>query len=149
MHKCTSVQGHLWLIYGLAPGRPKTGFLIQSLTKPTVEYGESGVSISWRRHQLETFSALLALCVGNSPVTGEFPARRPVTRSFDVSFDMCLNKWVNNLDAGDLRRHSVHYDVITMTFLLSCRCVAEASNRRCAKRWIHVSIKDISLYSMG
>ena len=28
------------------------------------------------RHQMETFSALLTLCVGNSPVTGEFPAQR-------------------------------------------------------------------------
>ena len=36
---------------------------------------------------METFSALLALCVGNSPVTGEFPSQRPVTRSFDVFFD--------------------------------------------------------------
>ena len=47
---------------------------------------------SWWRHQMETFSALLALCVGNSPVSGEFPAQRPVTRSFDVFFDLCLNK---------------------------------------------------------
>ena len=38
---------------------------------------------SWR-HQIETFSALLALCAGNSPVTGEFPAQRLVTRSFDA-----------------------------------------------------------------
>ena len=37
-------------------------------------------------------SALLALCVWNSPVTGEFPAQRPVTRSFDVFFDLQLNK---------------------------------------------------------
>ena len=36
----------------------------------------------WWRHQVETYSALLVLCVGNSPVTGEFPAQRPVTRSF-------------------------------------------------------------------
>ena len=47
---------------------------------------------SWWRHQMETFSALLTLCVGNSPVTGEFPAQRPVTRSFDVFFDLRLNK---------------------------------------------------------
>ena len=39
-----------------------------------------------------TFSALLAFCAGNSPVTGEFPTQRPVTRSFDVFFDLCLNK---------------------------------------------------------
>ena len=37
---------------------------------------------------METFSALLAICAGNSPVTGEFPAQMPVTRSFDVFFDL-------------------------------------------------------------
>ena len=36
--------------------------------------------------------AILALCVGNSPVTGEFPSQRSVTRSFDVFFDLRLNK---------------------------------------------------------
>ena len=46
----------------------------------------------WWRHQMETFSALLALCAGNSPVTGEFPSQRPVTRSFDVFFDLRPNK---------------------------------------------------------
>ena len=35
---------------------------------------------------METFSALLAICAGKSPVTGEFPAQRPV--SFDVFFDL-------------------------------------------------------------
>ena len=46
---------------------------------------------TWWRHQMETFSALLAFCAGNSPVPGEFPSQRPVTRSFDVSFDLRLN----------------------------------------------------------
>ena len=46
----------------------------------------------WWRHKMETFSALLALCVGNSPVIGEFPSQRPVTRNFDVFFDLCLKK---------------------------------------------------------
>ena len=41
---------------------------------------------------MEAFSALLPLCAGNSPVTGVFPSERPVTRSFDVSFDLRLNK---------------------------------------------------------
>ena len=41
---------------------------------------------------METFSALLAICAENSPVPGEFPAQRPVTRSFDVFFDLRLNK---------------------------------------------------------
>ena len=40
---------------------------------------------------METFSALLAICAGNSPVPGEFPSQRPVTRSFDVSFDLRSN----------------------------------------------------------
>ena len=47
---------------------------------------------SWWRHQMEQFSALLAICAGNSPVPGEFPAQRPVTRNFDVFFDLRLNK---------------------------------------------------------
>ena len=47
---------------------------------------------TWWRHQMLTFSALLALCTGNSPVTGEFSSQRPVTRSFDVFFDLRLNK---------------------------------------------------------
>ena len=42
-----------------------------------------------------TFSALLALCGGNSPVTSEFPSQRPVTRSFDVFFDLNRNKRLN------------------------------------------------------
>ena len=46
----------------------------------------------WWRHQMETFSALLAICAGNSPISGEFPAQRPVTRSFGVFFDLRLNE---------------------------------------------------------
>ena len=47
---------------------------------------------SWWRHQMETFSALLAICAGNSPVPGEFPTQRSVTRSFDVFLDLRPNK---------------------------------------------------------
>ena len=45
-------------------------------------------TVTWWRHQMETFSALLAICAGNSPITGEFPPQRQVTRSFDVFFDL-------------------------------------------------------------
>ena len=41
---------------------------------------------------MEAFSALLDFCEGNSPVTGKFPLQTPVTRSFDVFFDLRLNK---------------------------------------------------------
>ena len=43
---------------------------------------------TWWRHQMETFFALLSLCAGNSPMTGEFPSQRPVMWSFDVFFDL-------------------------------------------------------------
>ena len=46
---------------------------------------------TWWCHQMETFSALLVFCEGNSPVTGGFPSQRPVTQSFGVFFDLRLN----------------------------------------------------------
>ena len=74
--------------------------------------------MAWWRHQMETISALLALCAGNSRVTGEFPTQRPVTRSFDDFFDLCLcvwtSGWANTRAAGDLRRHRANYDVTVM-----------------------------------
>ena len=79
----------------------------------------------------------MAICAGNSLVTGEIPAQRPVTWSFDFFFDLHLkwvsewlnsttflgtadseawiNIWVNNGEVGDLRHHHAHYDVIVMT----------------------------------
>ena len=52
------------------------------------------------RHQMETFSALLAVCAGNSPVPCEFPSQRPVTRSFGVFFDLRLNKRLSKQSQG-------------------------------------------------
>ena len=86
----------------------------------------------WWRHQTEIFSSILALCAVNSPVTGEFPSQRPVTRSFGVFFDLSLNKrlcktivklviwdaislimtslwcWLNAFDATVSIRNSIH-----------------------------------------
>ena len=56
--------------------------------------------ITWWRNQMEALSALLALCAGNSPVTGEFSAQGPVTRSFDVLFDLHLNKRLSKQSWG-------------------------------------------------
>ena len=55
---------------------------------------------TWWRHQMETFTTLLALCVGNSLVTDEFPSQRPVTRSFDIFFDLRLNKGLSKQSRG-------------------------------------------------
>ena len=60
----------------------------------------SSRGIPWWRHQMEIFSALPAIFAGNSPVPGEFPAQRPVTRSFDVFFDLRLNKQLSKQSWG-------------------------------------------------
>ena len=56
-------------------------------------------------------SALLALCEGNPPANGVSPhMQRPVTRCFDVFFDLRLNKRLSKQSS----RHRVHYDVAVM-----------------------------------
>ena len=69
---------------------------------------------AWWRHQLETFPALVTLWEGNSPVIGEFPSQRPVTRSFDVFFDLRLNKRLN--------KHSRLWWFETPSRSLWCHC---------------------------
>ena len=71
--------------------KPLLNLLNGKLDKPFPPDNEKG-GRTWWRHEIESFSALLALCAGNSPVTGESPSQRPVTRSFDVFFDLRLNK---------------------------------------------------------
>ena len=81
---------------------------------------------------METFSALLALCAGHSPVTGEFPSQRPVMRSFDVFFDLHLNKRLSKqskrrwfeMPSRSLWRHCNEYsppvaDALSVTFWLN------------------------------
>ena len=71
-------------------------FLVSNLVyhvTPLTSIGWRNDQISpWWRHQVEMFSALLALCAENSPVTGEFSSQRPVTGSFDVFLDLRLSK---------------------------------------------------------
>ena len=70
----------------------------------------------WCRHQMETFSELLALCMGihRSPVNS--PHKGPWRGALMFSLIRAwINAWVNNHEAGDLRRHRAHYDVIVMT----------------------------------
>ena len=84
----------------------------------------------WWRHQMEVFSALLAICAGNSPVPGEFPAQRPVTRSFHVFLDLRLNKplikqswgWRLEMLLHPLWRHCNGYrlDTFCCAFLFYC-----------------------------
>ena len=111
---------------------------------------------SWWRHQMETFSALLALCAGNSSVTGEFPAQRPVTRSLDVFFDLHLNKqlskqswgWCFQMPLRSLWRHCNVMWICVMCDLFSqiqywCVLNSNISSvpmKYSAKIWIHLTV---------
>ena len=66
---------------------------------------------------METFSALPAFCVGNSPVNYPNIGKWRGALMFSLIFAW-TNGWVNNHEAGDLIRHRAHYDVIVM--LPSC-----------------------------
>ena len=75
------------------------------------------VITSWWRHQMETFSALLAICAGNSPVPVNSPHKGQWRRALMFSL-ICfwINGWVNNREAGHLRRYRAHYDVTAMIY---------------------------------
>ena len=70
---------------------------------------------AWWRHQMETFSALLAICAGNSPVPVNFPHKGQWRAALMFAL-ICvwISAWINNRKAGDLRRYCAHYDVIVM-----------------------------------
>ena len=83
---------------------------------------------AWWRHQMEAFSALLAICAGIHPVPGEYPTQRPVTRSLDVFFDPRLDKrlskqsrgWWFEAPATSLWRH---YNGLPNRYILMYNCV--------------------------
>ena len=69
--------------------------------------------MTWWRHQMETFSALLVICARNSPVNSAHKGQWRGALMFPL-ISTWINAWVNNREAGDLRRYSAHYDVIVM-----------------------------------
>ena len=71
--------------------------------------------LTWWRHQMETFSALLAICAGNSlsPVNSPHKGQWCGALMFSLIF-VWINYWVNNHKAGDLRRYWAHYDATVM-----------------------------------
>ena len=72
---------------------------------------------TWWRHQMGPFSALLALCAGNSPVPVNSPHNGQWCRSLVFSLIwVWINDWVNKHEVGDLKRHRGHYDVIVMMY---------------------------------
>ena len=104
----------------------------------------------WWRHQMETFSALLAICARNSPVPGEFPAQRPVTPSFDVLSYLRLNKrlskqswgwWFETLSCplwrhcNDARSSNGHY---VGPFSYHIEYSKSMTNVEYIRRWPHI-----------
>ena len=73
---------------------------------------------SWWRHQMEIFSALLAICAGNSRVNSPHKGLWRGALTFSL-ISAWMNGWVNDGDAGDLRRHHAHYDVTVMILVAS------------------------------
>ena len=111
------LQPRAWYIRIQALSNHKADQWFSGITWTIFYNIEVHVPIAWWRHQMGTFSALLALCEGNPPVTGGFPSQRPVTRSFDVFFDLrWTNGRANNRDAGDLRHRRDHYDITVITY---------------------------------
>ena len=92
------------------------GVVAPAKMKVPVSPWQSEDEFSWWRHQMETFSALLAVCAGNSPVPVNSPHKGQWRGALMFSL-ICarINDWVNNREAGDLRRYRGHYDVIVMT----------------------------------
>ena len=77
---------------------------------------------------METFSALLAICAGNSPVPVNSPHKGQWRGALMFSLiSAWINSWVNNREAGDLRRNRAHYDVIVMSHDRVSMVVADCS----------------------
>ena len=108
------------------------------------------------------------LWVGNSPVPGEFSAQRPVTRSFDVFFDLRLNKrlskqswgWWFETQSDSLWRHcndmrglvcvvmwwTLDIDITDFFLLIQvteCSCYSLFENL--ANHYVFISIKNIHI----
>ena len=97
---CLSLRSvTLMLICTVFGIRLKTAYVLD-LNFPLPSPKILGNKMAWWRLQMETFSALLAICARNSPVHGEFPARRPVTQSVDVFFIHGLNERLSKQSRG-------------------------------------------------
>ena len=99
------------------------------------------------RHQMKTFSASMTFCAGNSLVTSEFPSQRPVTLSFDIFFDLRLNKRLNERTWGwwfetpscSLCRHCI---VLTQSPDPDRTGTSDHNSSHKSQRWYHSNLRD-------
>ena len=99
---------HSWhfLALTLSPVNLRISFEATSLTGPMM--------LSWWRHQMKIFSALLPLCEGNPPAPVDSPHKGQWRTALFSLICTWTNDWANNRDADYLRHHHVHYDVTVM-----------------------------------
>ena len=100
-----------------------------------------GFSSTWWRYQMETFSALLAHSPVSSPHKGQW-------RGYLMFFLICvwINGWVNSREAGDLRRHRAHYDVIVMSVVILYTAVDSHPSVNMNKLFICPAPKKIHIF---
>ena len=98
--------------------------------------------VTWWRHQMETYSMLLALCEGNSPVTGKLPHKGQWHGALRFLL-ICArtNGWENHRDAGDLRRHRAHYDVTVMWYEFEIMHSLGNSNTHPTASWLRIILR--------
>ena len=103
------------------------------------------------RHKMETFSALLALCAGNSPVPVNSQHKGQWRGALMFSL-ICvwINGWVNARETGDLRRYRGHYDVIIMNtraLSWSFKSIFDAGALISSARTNHIEIRFVTVDS--
>ena len=105
-------HGSVWALYGDENPSVTSGLPSQRVSYVQFWYFRCW---PWWRHQMETFSAWLALCAGNSPVPVNSPHKSQWRGALMFSL-ICvwINDWVNNREADDLRRYRGHFDVMVM-----------------------------------
>ena len=101
--------------------------------------GRAYLSKSWWRHQMETSSALLASCAGNSlaPVNSPHKGQWRGPLMFSLIWAW-INGWVNNREAGNFRRYRVYYDVIVMYISCGLGILGDLVGRRLTASWIDI-----------
>ena len=128
------------------------GMSLGAMHHSSSELTEVHFTTWWR---IETFSALLAISAGNSPVTGELPVQRPVTRSFDVFFDLSLNKRLSIQSWGCILSRPLcrHYSD-QLNGYTSIRIKVWVSNYThvkvgCNSSWIYIAVALYKLQEYG
>ena len=97
----------------------------------------------WWRHQMETFSALLAICAGNSPVSGDFPAQRPVTKRFDIFLDLRLHKRLSKQSRG------WWFETLSCPLWRQCNDTSGGALQTRSISWLPMRLLIVSLYEQA